>query len=344
MAKKTANTITHETIIRDVKDGKIAPVYYLMGEEPYYIDHLAAYIADNVVREEDKDFNQTTLYGADVSMTDVVQAALAYPMGDGKQVVMVKDAQLIRNTDPLNDYLKHPQPLTVLVFCHQNGSIDGRKSALLKMLQTAGVVYESNKLRDYQLPTWIRNYARRKGTDIEPMAEAMLAEYVGNNLNRMAGEIDKLLLSLPPDSRKITTELVSTHIGISKEFNVFELTDALAQRNIFKAMRILKYFDKNTKQNPIQKILPMLFKFFQNVMLAYYAPEKTPMGIAGWIGANPRVVEKSIMPAMRNYTGRKVMNVISMIRRTDARSKGVENPSTKEGDLMKELVFFILHD
>ena len=344
MAKKATNGITHETIIRDIQAGNIAPVYYLMGEEPYYIERLAAFISESVVKPEERDFNLTTVYGTDVSMTDIVQAALSFPMGEGKQVVMVKDAQKLTDLEPLAEYLKHPQPLTVLIFCHQNGTIDRRKAGVVKLLESTGVIYESVKLRDYQMPQWIRNYVKRNKAEIEPQAESMLTEYVGNDLNRMAGEIDKLLILLPQNQRKITSELVAKHIGISKEYNIFELIDAFAQKNVLKVMTILKYFDKNNKQHPIQKTLPQLFKFFQNLMLAYYAPDKTVDGIATWTGANTYAVKQNIIPAMRHYTARKTMNIISTIRRTDARSKGVDNPATEEGDLMKELPFYILHD
>ena len=344
MAKKATNAITHETIIRDIQSGKVAPIYYFMGEETYYIDRLATFISNTVVKPEDRDFNLTTVYGSDVSMLEIVQAALAYPMGEGKQVIVVKDAQKIGNMEPLSDYLKHPHPMSVVIFCHYNDKIDAKRTGVMKVIEKVGVVYQSNKLRDYQMPQWIRNYVTRHKAAIEPQAETILAEHVGTDLNRMAGEIDKLLLSLTAENRKISVDLVMNHIGISKEFNVYELIDALSERNILKTMKILKYFDKNTKQNPITKTLAALFKFYQNLMLAYYAPEKTVDGIAAWTGANAYSVKRNILPAMQRYKGRKVMEIISMIRRTDARSKGVDNPSTEEGDLMKELAFFILHD
>lgn len=343
MAKKTGNAITHETIIRDIQGGKIAPVYYLMGEESYYIDRLATFIADSVLKPEEKDFNLCTLYGPDTSMHDVVQAALSYPMGAERQVVVVKEAQKLTSLEPLSDYLKHPLLSTVLIFCHKNGSIDQRKAGVVKLLEKTGVVYESNRLKDYQLPAWIRSYVHRKRADIEPMAENILADHVGTDLNRMAGEIDKLLLSLQDGESKITSRHVAAHIGISKEYNVYELTDALVRKDVEKAMKIASYFEKTSKQNPIQKTLPVLFKFFQNLMLSYYAPDPSPSGIAAWVGTSQWAVEKNILPAMRMYTGRKVMEIIGQIRRTDARSKGVDNPATGEGELMKELLFFILH-
>lgn len=342
MAKKTSNGITHETILRAVMAGEIAPVYYLMGEESYYIDRVANFIAESVLQPEERDFNLIHIYGPDSDTHTIVQAALGYPMGAEKMVVMVKEAQALRDIEQLESYLQHPQPSTVLIFCHKNGTIDKRKS-VVKQIEKVGVLYESAKLRDYQLPNWIRDYLRRKKVGIEPQAEAMMAEFVGPDLNRMAGELDKLVISMGENERIISTALVMQHIGVSKEFNVFELTDALSRKDVLKVRQITNYFDKNPKQNPIQKTLPAVFKFFQNLMLAYYSPDKSPAGIASWISMNPYVCEKTIIPAMRLYTGRKVMEIIGQIRRTDARSKGVDSPATSDADLVKELMFFILH-
>lgn len=356
MAKKTSNGITHETILRAVMAGEIAPIYYLMGEESYYIDRVATFIAETVLQPEERDFNLITIFGPETDMQSVVQAALAFPMGADRQVVVVKEAQALKDYEPLEAYLKSPQPSTVLIFCHKNGTIDKRKG-VVKLIEKTGVLYESSKLRDYQLPAWIRDYLKRKKVGIEPQAETMMADFVGPDLNRMAGELDKLILALSAangtavggtnassaSSRIITPALVAHHIGISKEFNVFELTDALSRKDVLKVRQITNYFDKNPKQNPIQKTLPAVFKFFQNVMLAYYAPDKSPAGLASWLSMNAYVCEKTIIPAMRYYNGRKVMDIIGQIRRCDARSKGVDNPATSDSDLMKELMFFILH-
>lgn len=352
MAKKATNGITHETILRAVMAGQIAPVYYLMGEESYYIDRVASFIADSVLKPEERDFNLITLFGPDTDTHTVVQAALGFPMGAEKQVVMVKEAQALRDIEKLEPYLKQPQLSTVLIFCHKNGTIDRRK-AVVRLIEKEGVLYESAKLREYQLPTWIRDYLRRKKVGIEPQAEAMLADHIGPDLNRMASELDKLLLSLPQPSspqesapvsaRIVTAALVVDHIGMSKEFNTFELTDALATKDVLKVRKITNYFDKNPKQNPIQKTLPMVFKFFQELMMAYYSPDKTPQGIASWIGMNPYRCEKTIIPAMRIYGATKVMYIIGQIRRTDARSKGVDSTGVSDSDLLKELMFYILH-
>lgn len=343
MAKKTNNGITHETIVRAVMAGEIAPVYYLMGDESYYIDKVSTFIAEKVLQPEERDFNLITLFGPETTTEAVVQAALAFPMGADRQVVVVKEAQALKNIEQLEPYLKNPQPSTVLIFCHKNGTIDKRK-AVARQIEKVGVLYESAKLRENQLPAWIRDYLRRKKVGIEPQAETMMAEFVGPDLNRMAGELDKLVISLPQAAANIITPaLVAQHIGMSKDFNVFELTDALATKNVLKVRQITNYFDKNPKQNPIQKTLPVVFKYFQNLLMAYYAPERTRDGIASWLSMNPYICEKTILPAMRLYSGKKVFDIIGQIRRCDARSKGVDCPATSDSDLMKELMFFILH-
>lgn len=342
MAKKATNAVTHESIVRDVRAGNIAPVYYLMGEESYYIDRISDFLVDTLLRPEERDFNLITLFGPDTDTTAVCHVAMGFPMGAERLVVLVKEAQALKNLDPLEAYLKQPQASTTLILCHKNGAIDRRK-AIVKHIEKAGVLFESARLRDYQLPTWITGYLRRKQIAIDAQAAEMMAEYVGADLNRMASELDKLVLALTAEQKTIDAALVSAHIGVSKEYNVFELTDALGKKDVQRVNQIANYFDKNPKANPIQMVLPFLFRYFSNLMLAYYAPDKSTRGIASWIGASEWQVEKNIVPAMRKYTGRKVMDIIGQIRRTDARSKGVENPSTSSGDLMKELLFFILH-
>lgn len=334
--------VTHETIIRDVRAGNIKPVYYLMGEESYYIDRVADFILNAVLRPEERDFNLLTLFGADTNVDAVINAAKGFPMGAERQVVIVREAQNLSNIERLEFYLRQPQPSTVLIICHKNGVLDRRKK-IAGIIEKTGVLFESKKLYDSQLPAFIRDYLKRKRLAVEPDAAAMLAEYVGADLNRMAGELDKLSIALPQGLTTVTADLVARNIGISKEFNIFELQDALAQKDILRVSRIANYFDKNTKANPIQKTLPALFRFYSSLMLAYYAPEKTERGIADWLGMTDWQVRRNVMPAMKNYSGVKVMKIIGEIRRTDARSKGVGNPSISSGDLMKELLFFILH-
>lgn len=333
---------TYETIVRDVRAGNLKPVYYLMGEESYYIDRVADFIADSVLQPEERDFNLLTIFGSESNTDNVINAAKGYPMGAQRLVVMVKEAQGLSDIEHLAFYLKQPQPSTVLIFCHKNGVLDRRKK-VAGMIEKIGVLFESKKLYESQLGPFVRDYLKRKKCSAEPAAVAMLTEHVGTDLNRMASELDKLCIALPEGESCIAAELVERHIGISREFNIFELQDALAQKDALRAMKIANYFDKNPKQNPIQKTLPALFRFFSNLMLAYYAPDKSERGIAAWVGQTEWQVRRNILPAMKNYKGVKVMQIIGEIRRTDARSKGVDNPNTPSGELMRELLFYILH-
>ncbi len=340
-AKKTAAP-TYEDIVRDVRAGNLKPVYCLMGEESYYIDRVADFIVDTLLKPEERDFNLLTFFGADTDADTVINAAKGYPMGAARQVVVVREAQSLSHIERLEFYLGQPQPSTVLIICYKNGSLDRRKK-LASLIEKQGVLFESKKLRDNQLPTFVRDYLKRKQLAIEPAAAEMMAEYVGSDLNRMAGELEKLVIALPKGEKTITADLVERNIGISKEFNIFELQDALAQKDILKVNRIANYFDKNPKANPVQKTLPALFKFFSNLMLSYYAPDKSERGIAAWLGMTEWQVRKNVLPAKERYSGVKVMKIIEAIRRTDARSKGVGNPGISNGELMKELFYFILH-
>lgn len=333
---------TYETIVRDIRAGKVSPVYFLMGEESYYIDHLADFIVETLLPPEERDFNLLTFFGADTDVDAVINAAKGYPFGGQRLVVLVKEAQRLTKLERLEFYFKQMQPTTVLIFCYMGGTIDRRTKAA-GLIEKNGVLFESKRLYDSQLPPFITNYLRRRGVAIEPAAAAMLGEFVGSDLNRLASELDKLVIALPEGQRSVTAQLVEHHVGLSKEFNVFELQDALGRKDVMKVMLIANIFDKNPKANSIQKVLPFLFKFFSNVMLAYYAPERTERGIAAWLHQSDWQVRRNILPAMKNYTGVKVMNIIGEIRRTDARSKGVDNPSTSPGELMRELFYFILH-
>lgn len=340
-AKKTSGS-TYETIVRDIRAGNVRPVYFLMGEESYYIDHIADFIVDTLLKPEERDFNLLTFFGADTNVDTVINAAKGYPLGAQRLVVLVKEAQRLTKLERLEFYFKQMQPTTVLIFCYMGGTID-RRTKVAGQIEKNGVLFESKRLYDSQLPPFITNYLHRHGVAVEPAAAAMLGEYVGSDLNRLASELDKLCIALPEGNRTVTAQLVEHHVGMSKEFNVFELQDALGRKDVMKVMLIANIFDKNPKANSIQKVLPFLFKFFTNVMLAYYAPERTERGIAAWLKQSDWQVRRNIMPAMKSYTGVKVMNIIGEIRRTDARSKGVDNPSTPPGELMRELFYFILH-
>lgn len=335
--------MTPEAIVREIRAGNIKPVYYLMGEESYYIDKIADFIVNAVLKPEEKDFNMITFFGNDVSINTVVNAAKGFPMGGQRQVVVVKEAQnLGNNKEPLSVYLKHPQPTTVLIFCHKNGTMD-RRSKLAAEIQKVGVLFESKKMKDYQLPGFIVSYLKKKKVGIERQASEILAQFVGADLNRLTGEMDKLVLSLPKGNSIITADTIERNIGVSKEFNTFELRNALVSKDVFKANQIVKYFDETPKMNPLVKTLPLLFSFFQNLMLSYYALSKTEQGICEALGLRSPWQAKDYLTAMQNYSGVKVMQIISAIRRSDAKSKGVNNAFESDGDILKELVFFILH-
>ncbi len=334
--------ITHVDIVKDLQEKKYKPIYYLMGEESYYIDRIADYMAETILTEEEKEFNQIILYASDTDLSTIINAAKRYPMMAEHQVIIVKEAQNLKNLDELSFYLQKPQPSTILVFCHKNGSLDKRKKVTLE-IEKAGVLFESKKMKETQLPGFITTYLKKKGIDIEPQASQLIAESIGSDLNRISSELDKLFLSLSPQQKRVNSELVERHIGISKDFNNYELRNALIEKDVFKANQIVKYFNENQKNNPIQMTLATLFNFFSNLMLAYYAPEKSEQGIATQLGLKTTWQSRDYISAMKKYSAVKVMYIISDIRECDARSKGVGNPSTDNGDLLKELIYKILH-
>lgn len=340
--KKKPAGITYEQIVRDVQAGNIKPIYYLMGDEGYYIDRVADFIVDSVLQPEERDFNLMTFFGAEADIDAIITAARSYPMAAQHLVIVVKEAQGLKHLEHLEFYLRQVQPTTVLIFCHKNGTID-RRLKVPTMINKVGVLFESKKLYDNQLPTFVQNYLRRKHLTAAPGAAEMVADFIGADLNRIASELDKLILTLPENQKMITIDEVQKNIGISKNYNNFELQDAIGNKDVLKANRIVKYFDSNEKANPIQATLSVLFKYFSNLMLSFYAPQRTEQGLAAWLGMTEWQVRKNVLPAMRNYSAMKVMNILAEIRRTDARSKGAEGSHTPNGELLKELIYFILH-
>lgn len=337
-----AKEVTYEEIVRNLKNEVYSPIYFLMGEEDYYIDRISDYLVNHALTETEKEFNLTVLYGADTDIATVINAAKRYPMMSKYQVVVVKEAQHLRNIEELTYYLQKPLASTILVFCYKHGALDRRKKITAE-IEKAGVLFESKKLKEAQLPGFISSYLKRKQVEIEPKASEMMAEFVGADLNRMAGELEKLIITLPAGQKRITPELIERNIGISKDYNNFELRNALIAKDVLKANQIVKYFEENSKNNPLQVTLAVLFNFFANLMLAYYAPEKTDQGIATQLGLRSPWQSKDYMIAMQKYSGVKVMQIIGAIRECDAKSKGIGNPSTPDGELLRSLVYMILH-
>ena len=341
MPAKQGTTFQH--IMQDLKSRRFAPVYMLMGDEAYYIDLISDYIADHVLSPEERDFNQTICFGSDVTAVQVADMARRYPMMAEYQVIIVKEAQNVRSLEALEKYLKNPVKSTILVWCHKNGKIDARKKAI-GLAQAVGVVFESKKLRDYQLPDFIQDYLKKKNVSIDPKACQMIADHIGTDLSRLASELDKVLISLPEDHLRVTPEVVEREIGVSKDFNAFELRNAIIQKDSFKANQIVKYFDSNPKAGSLYSFLPLLFSYFQNLMIVHYASRRnSEQDIAGALDLRNTWGVRDYMIGLKNYSARKTMDIISKLRDIDGKSKGLDNPNTGVGDLMKELVFFILH-
>jgi len=327
-------------LVSDIKKGNLKPIYFLMGEEPYYIDKISGFIEKNVLAEEEKGFNQMVLYGRDVTIEDIVANAKRYPMMAERQVVIVKEAQdLSRSIEKLAAYAENPQPTTVLVFNYKYKKIDKRK-ALYKTLKKNGVVYESKKLYENQVSDWIRRVLAPKGYNISPKAAQMLVEFLGTDLSKINNELEKLQLIIPTGSQ-ITPELIEENIGISKDYNNFELRKAIGERNIIKTHQIINYFADNPKDNPMVVTVALLFNFFAQILHLHGLKDKTPRAIASSLKINPYFVSE-YTNAAHNFPMRKVSQIIGTLREFDVKSKGVGANAIPQGDLLKELMVRIL--
>lgn len=335
--------MTYEEITKSIKAGIIAPVYCLMGEEPYYIDRLEAAITQKVMPEANRDFDMELLYGSNVDAVRVADTCQQFPMLGEKRLVVVREFQQMRTSqDALAAYCKNPAPTSVLVLCHKNGNLDKRKALYKAIGQCGGVVFESKRVYESSLPAFIQRYLKSAGKDIDPKATQMLVEHVGTDLMRMSSELDKLLVAMPEGESRVSAALVEDQTGMSKDFNNFELLAALAVKNKSQAAKIVKYFGSNPRSFAMPVTLSMMFSFFADLMQAYYSPDKTDKGVAQWLGKPDWKVRNEIMPAMRCYTGRQVMEILSLIRQADAASKGVGGCKTPPGELLLELVYRIL--
>ncbi len=341
--------MTISTLLSDLKSRKFKPVYLLHGEESYYIDLISGYIEGNLLKDEEKSFNQTTLYGRDTDITTVLNSAKRFPMMSDFQLIIVKEAQNLKwskeddrkGDDPLISYLEAPLSSTVLVFCYKHAKFDKRKR-IYKLIEKNGVVFESATFYDNKVPQWIEGFVRDKAYRINPEASALIAEHLGNDLSKIAGEIEKLILNLEKGS-EITRDHIYKNIGISKEYNVFELQNALARQNVVKANRIVNYFAANPKTNPIQMTLGVLSTWFTKLYKYHYIKGGEAKDIASELGVSPFFV-KDFELAARAFTPEKVFNVVSLLREYDLKSKGVDaTANTSHGELLRELVFKIMH-
>ena len=344
MPEKKNTGTSYETIMRDLKARHFSPIYILMGDESYYIDKISDYIAEHVLRPEERDFNQTVVFGSDISASQIVDSAKVFPMMAEKRVVIVKEAQNLKGTEPLVKYFKQPVVSTVLVLCHKNGSIDKRKKIIPAAQVGGAVIFESKKLYERELPGFITSYFMQHEITVEQKAAQMIADHVGADLHKLTSELDKILISFSEAERMVTPEIVEKEIGVSKDFNAFELRSAIIQRDVYKANLITKYFDNNPKAGSLFSFLPMLFSYFENLMIAFYSPNRSnENALAQFLELRNGWAAKDYLTGLRNYSGIKAMQIISKIREIDAKSKGLDNPNTASSELMKELIFFILH-
>ncbi|MCK5401038.1 MAG: DNA polymerase III subunit delta, partial [Flavobacteriaceae bacterium] len=318
-------------LVTDIKKGNIKPIYFLMGEEPYYIDKISDFIEQHVLSEEEKGFNQMVLYGRDVSIDDIVANAKRYPMMAERQVVIIKEAQdLSRTIEKLVDYASNPQPTTVLVVNYKYKKIDKRK-ALYKTINKVGIVYESKKLYENQVGEWIRRVLSPKDYSITPKAAQMLVEFLGTDLSKINNELEKLQIILPKGSQ-ITPELIEENIGISKDYNNFELRKAVGNKDVVKAHKIANYFAENPRANPMVVTVALLFNFFSQLLHYHGLNDKSSRSVASALRINPYFVNEYIVAA-RNYPMKKVSQVISTLREFDVKSKGVGANAVPQGDL-----------
>lgn len=332
--------MTFESIIENLKVRNFSPIYFLQGEETYYIDEISDYIQHHVLNETEREFNQTIIYGNEVSVPQIVSFAKAYPMMGSHQVIIVKEAQNLKKIEDLVSYAENPQEMTILVLAFKYKKLDGRKK-LGKVLKKKHVFFEAKKLYDNKVPTWIVEHMKSKGYGITPPAAMMLSENLGNELKKISNEIEKLFISLPKGH--LVTELdIEENIGISREFNVFELQRAVGAKDVMKANRIIRYFGSDPKRFPILMVLPILFNYMTNLMTIYALKDKSERSVASALSVHPFFVGE-YMSAQRNYTYPKLRRIIGYLREYDLKAKGINNISTPDGDLLKEMMFKILH-
>ena len=332
---------TFDEIMSDLKNRIYKPVYFLAGDEPYYIDVITDYIEGKVLPEDEKAFNQIILYGEETSVASVSETARRFPMMSNHQVIIVREAQGMKKIDDFVHYVDKPLLSTILVINYKYRTID-KRTKFYKLLEERAVYFESNRLRDYQVPAWIERYLMLKGIKTEPAASAMLTEYLGNDLHKIANELDKLLITIPAGKPVITTDLIENNIGISKEFNNFELQKAIGEKNIYKANLIVQYFANNPKDNPVNVTIASLFSYFTKLLTYHYLADKSKNNVAAMLKINPFFVRDYESSASK-YNARNTVEIISLLRTYDMKSKGYGDISSTPGDLLKELVYKILH-
>ena len=333
--------MTHTEIIQELKKGIYKPIYFLAGDEPYFIDMVSDYIEKNALQEHEKDFNQTIVYGRDTNVLELISSAKRFPMMAERQVVVVKEAQDLKEIEKLESYFESPLTSTVLVLCYKGKKPDGR-SSFGKKVSKLSVYLLSEKLRDYQVPKFIEQYCAAQGYKINEKSSMMLTEFLGADLAKVVNELEKLFILLPKGS-EITPLVIEKNIGISKDFNVFELQDAIGKKNVFKAVQIVDYFGKNTKQHNIILTLSSLHGYFTKIMKMHYSQNKNNnKELAKELGVHEFFI-KDYATAAKNYKPGKLVEIAGLLLEYDLKAKGVNNISTDEAELQKELIMRILN-
>lgn len=329
--------MSYQNIIKDIAKGSYKPVYFLHGEEPYFIDLVEKFALRTIVDESAREFDQSIFYGKDTELQHIVNSAKRFPMMGAHQVIAVREAQHIKKFDELIHYCKNPQHKTILIFSYKGKKLDARVAKKI----TNTEFLDSKRLYDNQIPGWIVNQVASEGLKIDEKSAVLISEYLGNDLSKIANELKKLAIAVPKQTF-ITPEIIEHHIGISKEFNLFELSAAIAHRDIVKCNRIVNHFAANEKNYPIVVTIPSLYRLFSKIMGVYFSPSDQPDIIAKTIGVNKFFI-RDYTAGKRNYSKRQIFNAISLLNEYDLKAKGYGNVSVNEGELLRELVFKIMH-
>lgn len=336
--------ISFDSIKNDIINRRFKPIYLFMGDESYFIDELTELLSENVLSESEKDFNMLTFYGVESDVNEIIASARRFPMMADYQLIIVKEAQNLDKFEVLDVYAKNPMLSTILVLSYKHGTVDKRK-AVVKKIEKIGVVFESKKLYDNQMPGFITSYLKTKDIGIDIKSAQMLADFVGNDIGKLIPQLQKLEVSLPDDvaKRRITAEMIERNVGISKDYNNFELIKAVAKKDILTAAKIVDYFSRNSKENPIMATVAVLFNYFSNLLECFWLPRKDENSVMSALNIRSSFFVKDYMDGIRNYNANKVMEIISELRTVDAGSKGIDNISATHGELLKVLIYKIMH-